>query len=145
MWGWKVLIEQLLLVTLLRQKRLQVLFLRFRFRFWFWFLFRVPFPFPAPVPGSRFQIPAFPYAHAKYWLAEMTLVICLPLAHASTCFSMFVYIRTHFPFALIGGNLTAQSTGELEAEFKFQRRSCKLSFLFPLHRQSAPKSLLAGY
>ena len=27
------------------------------------------------------------------------------------CFSMFVYIRTHFHFALIGGNLTAQSMG----------------------------------
>ena len=27
-----------------------------------------------------------------------------------TCFSMFVYIRTRFRFALIGGNLTAQST-----------------------------------
>ena len=29
--------------------------------------------------------------------------------------------------------------------FKFQRRSCKLSFLFPPRRQSAPESLLAGY
>ena len=29
----------------------------------------------------------------------------------STCFSMFVYIRVRFRFALIGGNLTAQSTG----------------------------------
>ena len=28
-----------------------------------------------------------------------------------TCFSMFVYTRTRFRFALIGGNLTAQSTG----------------------------------
>ena len=28
-----------------------------------------------------------------------------------TCFSMFVYIRAHFRFAPIGGNLTAQSTG----------------------------------
>ena len=28
-----------------------------------------------------------------------------------TCFSMFVYIRARFCFALIGGNLTAQSTG----------------------------------
>ena len=28
-----------------------------------------------------------------------------------TCFSMFVYIRTHFRFMLIGGNLTAQLTG----------------------------------
>ena len=28
-----------------------------------------------------------------------------------TCFLVFVYIRTRFRFALIGGNLTAQSTG----------------------------------
>ena len=28
-----------------------------------------------------------------------------------TCFSMFVYIQARFRFALIGGNLTAQSTG----------------------------------
>ena len=27
------------------------------------------------------------------------------------CFSMFVYIRTRFRLTLIGGNLTAQSTG----------------------------------
>ena len=27
------------------------------------------------------------------------------------CFSMFVYIRACFPFALIGGNLTAQLKG----------------------------------
>ena len=35
--------------------------------------------------------------------------------------------------------------GELKAEFKFQRRSCKLSFLFPPQRQNAPESLLVGY
>ena len=29
--------------------------------------------------------------------------------------------------------------------FKFQRRSCKLSFLFPPRHQSAPESLLEGY
>ena len=28
-----------------------------------------------------------------------------------TCFSMFVYIRARFLFALIGGNLTTQSSG----------------------------------
>ena len=28
-----------------------------------------------------------------------------------TCFSMFVYIRASFRFSMIGGNLTAQSTG----------------------------------
>ena len=49
---------------------------------------------------------------AKCWLVEMTLLMFLPLARASTCFSMFVYIRTHFPFAVIGGNLTAQSMEE---------------------------------
>ena len=29
----------------------------------------------------------------------------------ATCFSVFVYIGARFCFALIGGNLTAQSTG----------------------------------
>ena len=51
-----------------------------------------------------------------------------------TCFSMFVYICARFRFALIVGNLTAQSTGspgKLELEFKFQRRSCNLSIVFP--------------
>ena len=28
-----------------------------------------------------------------------------------TCFSVYVYIRARFRFALIGGNLTAQSKG----------------------------------
>ena len=35
----------------------------------------------------------------------------IPLARAVMCFSMFVYIPARFRFALIGGNLTAQSTG----------------------------------
>ena len=46
-----------------------------------------------------------------------------------TCFSVFVYTCARFRFALIGGNLTAQSTG---SPGDFQTRSCKLSFLFPL-------------
>ena len=54
-----------------------------------------------------------------------------------TCFSMFVYIHVRFRFVLIGGNLTAQLMGshrEFEEEFKFQRRSFKLSFIFlPCH------------
>ena len=37
------------------------------------------------------------------------------------------------------------ATGELEVEFKFQRHSWKLSFLFPPLRQSALESLLARY
>ena len=35
----------------------------------------------------------------------------LPLALVFTCFSMFVYVCACFHFVLIGGNLTAQSTG----------------------------------
>ena len=37
------------------------------------------------------------------------------------------------------------ATGELEEQFKFQKRSCKLSFLFLPRHQSTPESLLAGY
>ena len=48
---------------------------------------------------------------AKCWLAEMTLVMSLPLARAFTYFSMFVYICARFFFSLIGGNLTTLSTG----------------------------------
>ena len=35
----------------------------------------------------------------------------IPLVCAFICFSMLVYILACFRFALIGGNLTAQSTG----------------------------------
>ena len=43
------------------------------------------------------------------------------------------------------GQLSWQgATGALEMEFNFERRICKLSFLFPPSRQSAPESLLAG-
>ena len=46
------------------------------------------------------------------------------------CFSMFVCIRARLRFALIGGQLSQRgATGELDVEFKFQRRSCKLSLL----------------
>ena len=68
---------------------------------------------------------------------------------SGTCLSMFVHI-----FVLIS---TLQwlveiwqlcrwgATRKLEVQFKYQRRSCKLSFLFPPHHQSAPDSLLTGY
>ena len=51
----------------------------------------------------------------------------------STCmFSFFFLISTRFSFALIGGNLTAQSTGSYRD-------------LFPPRRRSAPGAQLAGY
>ena len=69
-----------------------------------------------------------------------------------TCFHVF--FQSLFSFALVSASrwlaevwqLSQRwTTGELGAEFKFQRRSCKLFFLFPPRRQSAPESLLAGY
>ena len=64
-----------------------------------------------------------------------------------TCFSMFVYIRTHFCFAQIGQNLTAQLTGshkEIGIGIQIPETHCKLSFLFPPLRRSSLESLLSG-
>ena len=63
----------------------------------------------------------------KCWLAEMTLVLkSLPLSRA------FQWL---FTLALVSASRWQLSrrgvTGELEVEFKFQRRSYKLSFLSP--------------
>ena len=84
----------------------------------------------------------FEYLHRKSW-CEMLIGgddISNDVITLGTCLSMFVYIRTHFCPALIGGNQRG-ATGELEVEIKLQRRSCKLSFLFPPRRQSTPESL----
>ena len=88
----------------------------------------------------------FEYLHQKS-RCEMLIGgddISSDVINLGTCFSMSVYIRARFCFALTGGNLTALSTGshgglptgELEVEFRLQRYSGKLSFLLPLHRQS---------
>jgi len=56
----------------------------------------------------------FKYLHQKSQ-CESTLIggddISNDVITPGTCFSMFVYIHAHFHFVLIGGNLTAQSTG----------------------------------
>ena len=80
---------------------------------------------------------------AKCWLAEMALVMTLlPLPRVFQCFALVSASRW---LAEIWQLSRRGATGELEVEFKFQRRSCKLSFLFPFRRQSAPESLLASY
>ena len=59
-----------------------------------------------------------------------------------TCFSMFVYIRARFRYALIGGNLAVQvpgSLGELDVEFKFQRDVVASSPSFSLPASRAPR------
>ena len=49
-----------------------------------------------------------------------------------TCFFFFVYIRTRFNFAMIGGNLTAQSTGNPRGiEVGIQIPEAKLQALLP--------------
>ena len=72
----------------------------------------------------------------------------LPLARAFTCFLMFVYIRARVRFALIGGNLTAQSTGRhkgMGGEIQIPKKDVVASSpFFPPRLQSAPESLLVG-
>ena len=73
---------------------------------------------------------------AKCWLAEMTKVMMsLPLALAFTCFSIFftfAFISTLPWLAEIWQLSQWEATGE-------QRRSCKLSFLFPPSHLGAQK------
>ena len=60
-----------------------------------------------------------------------------------------ITLRARFRFAMIEGNLTAQSMGSPRGigggiQIPETYCSCKLSFLFPPYRSSAPESLLAG-
>ena len=74
----------------------------------------------------------------KCWLADMTLIMTsLPLAP--------FFVSTFCWLAEIWQLIRRGATGELEVEFKFQRRNCKLSLIFPPCRQSAIESLLANY
>ena len=83
---------------------------------------------------------------AKCWLAEMTLVMTsLPLARVFQCLFTFALVSDPRWLAKIWQLSRRGATGELEVELKFQRCSCKLSFLFPPSRQSVPQSLFAGY
>ena len=75
----------------------------------------------------------------------MTLVITsLPLASGFQCLFTFALVFTSSWLAEIWQLSRRGATGELEVEFKFQRHSCKLSFLFLPHCQSALESLLPG-
>ena len=68
----------------------------------------------------------------KCWFAEMTLVMMsIPLAHVSQCLFTFVLISASRWLSELWLLSRRGATGELEVEFKFQRRSCKLSFVFP--------------
>ena len=67
---------------------------------------------------------------AKCWLAEMTLVMTsLPLALVFQCLFIFALVSAWRWLTEIWQLSWWGTTGELEKEFKFQRPSCKLSFL----------------
>ena len=82
----------------------------------------------------------------KCWFAEMTLVMMsLPLARVFQCLFTFALVSPSRWLSEIWQLSRRGATGELKVEFKFQRRSCKLSFVFPPCRHSTPESLHAGY
>ena len=82
---------------------------------------------------------------SKCWLADMKLVMTsLPLARVSQFLFTFTLVFASRWLAKIWKLSRRGATEVLEMVFKFQKRSCKLSFLFPPHRQIAAESLLAG-
>ena len=59
-----------------------------------------------------------------------------------TCFSMFVYSRARIRFALIGGNLTAQSTGNhRRIGGRIPERQLQALLLFPAPPPECPGEL----
>ena len=80
---------------------------------------------------------------AKCWLAEMTFVMTsLPLARVFQYLVTFTFVSASRWLPEIWQLSRPETTGELEVEFKSQKSSCKLSFLLPPRRHSAPESLL---
>ena len=82
----------------------------------------------------------------KCCLAKMTKVMTsLLLARVFQWLLTFALVSASRWLADIFKQLSPRwTTGELTVGFKFQRRSCKLSFVFTPRRQSAPESSLAG-
>ena len=72
------------------------------------------------------------------------LNICIEKLNAKCLLLTFALVSTWHWLVGIWQLSPRGPTGELEVEFKFQRCSCKLSFLFPPCHQSAPESLLTG-
>ena len=61
-----------------------------------------------------------------------------------TCFSIIVYIRARIRFALIGGNLTAQSTGNhrgIGGRIQIPERQLQALLLFPAPPPERPGEL----
>ena len=85
----------------------------------------------------------FEKVNAKCWLAEMTLVMkSLPLARVFQCLFTFALVSASRWLAEIWRLSRQGATGKLEVEFKFQRRSCKLSFLSPPNPRAPQRTYL---
>ena len=88
------------------------------------------------------------YLHWKNWCEMLiggddistSVMMSLPLACAFQCLLTFALASTLCWLVEIWQLSRQGATGELEVEFKFQRRSCKLSFLFLPRRQSVPRA-----
>ena len=83
---------------------------------------------------------------AKCWLAEMTLVMTsLPLALDFRCLFTFALVSASRWLAEIWQLSRRGATGELEVDSNSRGLiSGKCPLIFPLRRQNAPESLLAG-
>ena len=69
---------------------------------------------------------------AKCWLVKMTFVMTsIPMARAFQRLFTFALVSALCWLVEIWQLSQRGATGELEVEFKFWRRGCKLSFLFP--------------
>ena len=69
---------------------------------------------------------------AKCWLAEMTLVMTsLLLARVFQCLFTFALVSASRWLVETWQHSRRGAAGEMEVEFKFWRRSCMLSLLFP--------------
>ena len=79
---------------------------------------------------------------AKCWLAEMTLVMTsLPLALDFRCLFTFALVSASRWLAEIWQLSRRGATGELELEFKLQRRSCKLLVIKTFFRAEVKMTL----
>ena len=78
--------------------------------------------------------------NADWWTLVMT---SLSLTRVFQCLFTFALVSAPRWLAAIWQFSRRGATEELEAGFKFQGRSYKLSFLFPPRRQSAPPGKIA--
>ena len=94
--------------------------------------------FPPPIPrwltiDWAVEFPSISAKRKRAWIQTITEKHMKARAKGNDFITNVISANQHFT-----------STFSMQI-FKLQRHGCKLSFLFPLRRQSAPESLLASY